>query len=88
MIKFKELVISDRIMTIVEREIGKLESGMRDTDFMKLEKLAKVYQILMANHRENIKHGVFGKLDTKELQDAVDGGDSSSDADDTEEDEL
>ncbi len=81
MIKFKELAIADQMMRVVETEMDRIVqiAVPEDYDIIRLEKLAKVYATLMANHRENMKAGVFGKLSNKDLDDTVDAGNDGSD---------
>lgn len=90
MIKFKELDIADRMMDIVDKEIARIqqETEPDDRSIIRLEKLAKVYATLMANQRENMKHGVFGKLSDDDLQHAVDSEDAGSDDEDASDDVL
>jgi len=78
------------MIEIVERETARIaQAGDLDaSDLIRLEKLAKVYATLMSSHRENMKYGVFGSLELDELDEAVDGGGDSGDADNEGADEL
>ncbi len=68
-----ELRIAEDIKEIVAKEIDIIKSkDKRDaSDIMKLEKLSKTYANMMADLRENIKSGLYGKL-SKESLDGVD----------------
>lgn len=71
MIKVKDLEVADDILAIVAEEVTRirLKGDERDAgDVMKLEKLSRVYSILMASARENLKGGVYGKLSLEELE--------------------
>jgi len=78
------------MIEIVDRETARIkQSGDLDaSDLIRLEKLAKVYAILMSSHRENMKYGVFGNMDLEELDESVDGGGDGGQADNEGADEL
>jgi hypothetical protein len=68
-VKLNELQISDDIMDVVRREVKRLtEAESLSTDqIMKLEKLTRVYGLLMASLRENIKQKLFGAVSDEDL---------------------
>jgi hypothetical protein len=82
-VQIRDLQVGEDIMDIVEAEVRGLKGRPLELpEVVKLEKLSKVYSLLMSSLRENVKHNVFGKLDfTEELKDADD--DTDQDADDT-----
>lgn len=47
----------------------KAVEGFDASDVVKLEKLTRVYSILMSDLRETVKHGLLGSLDDEELDD-------------------
>lgn len=65
-----ELQIAEDIKEIVKREVLKLKNSpeLDKTSLMALEKVTKAYTMLMADLRENVKAGLFGKLDDAQLQ--------------------
>lgn len=73
-----ELAMSRCIKEIVSREVIKIEDTqtkreLTDKEVVKLEKLAKVYSIMMADTRELLKSGVLKGLSDDQLNDFVDG---------------
>lgn len=65
-----ELQIAEDIKEIVKREVLKLKNsppGLDKESLMALEKVTKAYTMLMADLRENVKQGIFGKLDEEQL---------------------
>jgi hypothetical protein len=85
--KIRELMMADDIMLIVGQEVEriKVNPDRDERDLMKLEKLARVYTIMMASTRENLKQGVFGKIDDAELESLDDAEQLDSGLNDTEE---
>ncbi len=89
-VKYKELEISDRIMSVVDRGLTGVEkTGVTEDNVTLLEKLTKIYTMLMSSTRENIKHKVFSQMSdihdldglAEDLQDS--GDDSNEDAEAT-----
>jgi hypothetical protein len=82
-VKFEELQVSDDIMDIVARGVAKIKglpSPSMD-DIVRLEKLTKIYALLMSSLRENIKHNIFSKLENFEhVKDSVEDADDADDA--------
>lgn len=77
-VKYKELEIADRIMAVVDTSLKSIETGKIDAEeLVRLEKLTKVYTMLMTNTRENIKHKVFANVSNlpQELTESNDGAD-------------
>lgn len=71
MIKVKDLLVSDDILAIVAEEVKGIKSmgdGREIGEIIKLERLAKIYSVLMSSARENTKSGIYGKLTTEELE--------------------
>jgi len=69
--KFIEQEISDDLKRLLKRGIEELDGteGFDASDIVKLEKLTRVYSILMADLRETVKHGLLTSLDDSELED-------------------
>lgn len=70
--KLIEQEISDDLKELLRRGIGELTAvaGPFDSsDVIKLEKLTRVYSILMADLRETVKHGLLSSLDESGLDD-------------------
>ncbi len=80
-VKYKELQISDRIMDVVERALVMVEQAapLKEADLGRLEKLTKVYTMLMSSTRENVKHNLFSKIsDFAEIpEDSTDSSDET-----------
>ncbi len=68
--KFIEQETPEEIHTIVRREVTRLSAkpSLENNDVAVLEKLAKIYAVLMSSYREDIKHGIFGKLTDEQLK--------------------
>lgn len=83
-VKLRDFIIADDILEIIEREVSKIKmlAEPDERDIARLEKLAKTYTTVMSSTRENYKQGLFGKLDAKELDKAVDGADEAGETDD------
>lgn len=85
MIKVKDIVISDDILTIVSEEVDRIKmlgmAGREAADLVRLEKVAKVYALMMSSTRENTKAGIYGKMSTEDLEklDAQLGGAEEAD---------
>lgn len=65
--KIRDLQIQDDIMEIIEMEVKSILSRTKngqqtEKDIVVLEKLAKTYAAVMASHRQNIEHGVYGDV--------------------------
>ena len=70
--KFIEQELSEDLKGLLRRGITELQgvSGeFESADVVKLEKLTRIYSILMADLRETVKHGLFSALDDSELDD-------------------
>lgn len=67
--KILEQKIADDIKMILEREVAKLKrkKDLEGHDAAHLEKYAKIYSIMTAAHREDMKSGAFGKMSDAEL---------------------
>lgn len=89
-VKLSELQISDDVMGIVRREVDRLnriEEALSTDQLMKLEKLTKVYGLLMSSLRENIKNKLFGSLSDEDLEpfeEVSEGAESTTSSDETE----
>lgn len=87
MLKFKDVKISEDIMTIVAGEVERIKGlgiGIEAGDLIRLEKATKIYALLMSSTRENIKSGAFGKMSLEELEKLdthLDGSDDSDESD-------
>jgi phage terminase small subunit len=68
--KILEQKIADDIKQILEREVAKLKrkKDLEGHDAAHLEKYAKIYSIMTAAHREDMKSGAFGKMTDAELE--------------------
>ncbi len=64
-----ELTIAEDIKTIIRNEITgiRAKTQLDPADILKLEKLAKTYATMMADLRENLKSGLYGKLTGESL---------------------
>lgn len=83
-VKYKELEISDRIMSVVDRGVTEVEKKLviEDADLVRLEKLTKVYTMLMSSTRENIKHKIYSNIDLNDLEELTDDLNGPDDGDD------
>lgn len=83
-VKLRDFIIADDILEIIEREVSKIKgvASPDERDIARLEKLAKTYTTVMSSTRENYKQGLFGKLDAKELNKAIESGDDTGESDD------
>jgi phage terminase small subunit len=84
MTKFIEQETPEDIHEIVRREVTRLKNkpSLENNDVAVLEKLSKIYSVLMASYREDLKHGIFGKLSEDQLKELV-----GEDSEETNEDE-
>lgn len=82
-VKFIELELADRIMSQVFRGLKRIEEKveLQEADMGKLERLTKVYTMLMSNTRENIKHKLYSHVDASELGDAEELQDAEDQSD-------
>lgn len=82
-VKIAELEVSDNIMEIVQKEVKKIQNEAAPTfdQINRLEKLTKIYGVLMASTRENIKHGLYAHLKFEDGADVGEGGGNGDDAD-------
>lgn len=89
-VKIRDLQVGEDIMDIVEAEVVaiKLSKTRSAEQLMKLEKLSKVYGLLMSSLRENIKHNIFSKLQLDETDSGVAAADDSDDPSEDLEDGL
>jgi hypothetical protein len=81
--KLRDVEIAESIMDIVEEEVNKIkENPDRETgDMIILEKVSKIYSVIMASNRELLKSGALGKLSSQELDKNLnDSGDDEDDA--------
>ena len=78
--KIRDLQVGEDIMDIVQDEVKALKKAPMDLPaIVRLEKLAKVYSLLMSSLRENVKHNVFGRLELpEELENADDDTDNDT----------
>lgn len=83
-VKLRDFVIADDLLEIIEREVTRIKSlpVIDEREIAKMEKIAKTYAILMSSTRENMKQGLFGKLDAQELKKAIESGDDTGETDD------
>lgn len=71
--KVIEIQIGEGIKEILDEEIRRLkrsqaeEGTLGSGGIVALEKLTKIFTMVSADHRENIKHGVYGDLSEKSL---------------------
>lgn len=77
MAKLKDFQIADNILDIIYDEIQMIKRNpdRSPADIVKLEKLSKAYQIIMASNREALKSGMLGGLTPEELDRATDNAD-------------
>lgn len=69
-VKFIEQEIAEDIKSILRTEVNKIKGKeeVQGNDIVILEKLTKIYSIIMADHRENVKHGVYGDMEDDKLR--------------------
>ena len=67
---FIEQDIAVNIKDILDREVKRYKDAdyLEKDEVMCLEKFARIYSILMADYRENIKQQVYSHLTTEELE--------------------
>lgn len=85
-VKVRDFRISDDIMEVVDREVMRIKAlkVLSADELAKLEKITKVYGLLMSSLRENVKHNLFGRLGGEVLVDVAEEElDESAEADDT-----
>jgi len=87
-VKIRDFRISDDIMEVVDREVVRIKAlkVLSNDELAKLEKITKVYGLLMSSLRENVKHNLFGRLGGEALGDlgaAEEELDEGAEADDT-----
>lgn len=71
--KLLDIQVSDDILQIVNEEVTRIkEAGANRTerDALILEKMTKIYSLIQANVRENVKAGMFGNMSDEDLNDA------------------
>lgn len=72
--KVIEIEIGERIKEILDEETMRLkrtqaeEGSIGSGGVVLLEKLTKIFTMVSADHRENLKHGVYGDLKKDELK--------------------
>lgn len=84
--KFIEHALAETLKSMLFKELERLEHKqntdvLEDKDVLRLEKLSKVFAVVMADTRENIKQNIFGKMSTDQLEDAVNESDDSDEED-------
>lgn len=85
MAKLTDFLIADDILEIIHQEVQTIKQNpdRSPADIVKLEKLSKSYQIIMASNREAFKSGILGSLSPEELDETPD--DTYDEGDDAEE---
>lgn len=70
----REQQIADDITGIVAKEVKRIkgEAALGIKDLASLEKCSKIYTMIMASHREDIKAGLFGTMPQGELEELSD----------------
>lgn len=89
-VKIRDLQIGDDILVIIEREVNIIKAlgALELTEIAKLERLAKTYVGIMSSTRENLKHGLFGKISAQEIDSLVEGAEESGESEDDAADPL
>lgn len=79
-VKLKDLEVADMILDIIFEEVAalKVSKDRSPAEIIKLEKIAKTYQIIMASTRENIRSGLFGNLTNEDLVNTTDDTDEET----------
>lgn len=68
--EFIEEILADDLKLLLKRGIDQLKEvdEFSEKDTVKLEKLTRVYSILMSDLRESVKNGIFGDKSENELK--------------------
>lgn len=71
--KLLDVQVSDDILQIVNEEVTRIKAAganRTERDALILEKMTKIYSLIQANVRENVKAGMFGNMSDEDLNDA------------------
>lgn len=81
--KVMEQQTGENLSSIVSREVEMLKASRGQLEYpsiLRLEKLAKIYSILSANNRENIKVNAFSNMSSEDLEKLLNSDDSADDS--------
>lgn len=71
--KLLDIQVSDDILQIVNEEVTRIKAAganRTERDALILEKMTKIYSLIQANVRENVKAGMFGSMSDEDLNNA------------------
>lgn len=71
--KLLDIQVSDDILQIVNEEVTRIKAAgtnRTERDALILEKMTKIFSLIQANVRENMKAGMFGSMSDSDLNNA------------------